>query len=197
MSLPHAILTALLEKPGSGAELARRFDKSIGYFWQATHQQIYRELARLEGGGLIRSSARDSSRGRKKDYLVLPAGRAELARWTGVQQDPQPVRDGLMVRLRAMAVLREASLLDGTVRTELERHRNLHLQQLALYRNAEARDFPALGSGMPPAADPTGATAEQGEAPDRGLQCAVLRAGIMFEQAWVAWAEETLEALEP
>ena len=48
MSLPHAILTALLEKPSSGLELARRFDKSIGYFWSATHQQIYRELAKLE-----------------------------------------------------------------------------------------------------------------------------------------------------
>ncbi|MGW4568360.1 PadR family transcriptional regulator, partial [Streptomyces sp. NPDC004561] len=49
MSLPHAILTALLEKPSSGLELTRRFDKSIGYFWSATHQQIYRELGRLEG----------------------------------------------------------------------------------------------------------------------------------------------------
>ncbi|MFZ4189794.1 PadR family transcriptional regulator, partial [Streptomyces pseudogriseolus] len=51
MSLPHAILTALLEKPSSGLELTRRFDRSIGYFWSATHQQIYRELGRLEGGG--------------------------------------------------------------------------------------------------------------------------------------------------
>lgn len=51
MSLPHAILTALLEKPSSGLELTRRFDKSIGYFWSATHQQIYRELGRLEREG--------------------------------------------------------------------------------------------------------------------------------------------------
>lgn len=49
MSLPHAILTALLEKPSSGLELTRRFDRSIGYFWSATHQQIYRELGKLEG----------------------------------------------------------------------------------------------------------------------------------------------------
>jgi len=48
MSLPHALLTALVERPGSGSELAGRFDRSIAYFWQATHQQIYRELARLE-----------------------------------------------------------------------------------------------------------------------------------------------------
>ena len=55
MSLPHAILTALLEKPSSGLELTRRFDKSIGYFWSATHQQIYRELGKLEAAGYIRA----------------------------------------------------------------------------------------------------------------------------------------------
>ena len=55
MSLPHAILTALLEKPSSGLELTRRFDRSIGYFWSATHQQIYRELGRLEAEGHIRA----------------------------------------------------------------------------------------------------------------------------------------------
>ncbi|MBA5845288.1 PadR family transcriptional regulator, partial [Escherichia coli] len=55
MSLPHALLTALAERPGSGSELADRFDRSIGYFWQATHQQIYRELGRLEETGWIES----------------------------------------------------------------------------------------------------------------------------------------------
>ncbi|NEE19162.1 PadR family transcriptional regulator, partial [Streptomyces sp. SID7499] len=55
MSLPHAILTALLEKPSSGLELTRRFDRSIGYFWSSTHQQIYRELGKLEQAGRIRA----------------------------------------------------------------------------------------------------------------------------------------------
>ena len=54
MSLKFAILTSLTERSGSGIELARRFDKSIGYFWPATHQQIYRELDRLATDGLIR-----------------------------------------------------------------------------------------------------------------------------------------------
>ncbi len=65
MSLPHAILTALLEKPSSGLELARRFDRSIRYFWSATHQQIYRELNKLEQAGLIQA----------RDEVVTPQGR--------------------------------------------------------------------------------------------------------------------------
>ena len=76
MSLPHAILTALLEKPSSGLELTRRFDRSIGYFWPATHQQIYRVLARMESDGWV-TSTQVAQQGRpdKKVYEVAPAGR--------------------------------------------------------------------------------------------------------------------------
>jgi DNA-binding PadR family transcriptional regulator len=57
MSLPHALLTALVEHPCSGSELAERFDRSIGYFWNATHQQIYRELAPLREEWMVRLRA--------------------------------------------------------------------------------------------------------------------------------------------
>lgn len=32
MSLPHVLLTSLLERPSTGFELARRFDRSMGFF---------------------------------------------------------------------------------------------------------------------------------------------------------------------
>ncbi len=67
MSLAHAVLTSLIEKPSSGYELARRFEKSIGYFWHATHQQIYRELARREEKGwTVSDSAPDAGATRKR-----------------------------------------------------------------------------------------------------------------------------------
>ena len=138
MSLPHAILTALLEKPSSGLELTRRFDRSIGYFWSATHQQIYRELGKLEADGLIRTlPSEQPARGQKKSYEVLPAGRAELARWTAASQDPRPHRDSLLLRLRAAAVV-------GTegIEADLRRHLDLHREQLDEYRRIEERDFP-------------------------------------------------------
>ena len=138
MSLPHAILTALLEKPSSGLELTRRFDKSIGYFWSATHQQIYRELGKLEAGGLIRALPTEQpARGQKKEYEVLPAGREELARWVGASQDPKPVRDPLLLRLRAAGVVGSRGL-----GAELRRHLALHRRQLAEYEEIEERDFP-------------------------------------------------------
>lgn len=165
MSLPHAILTALLEKPSSGLELTRRFDKSIGFFWSATHQQIYRELGRLEQSGLIRAVPQPPSQGRRKEYEVLPEGRAELADWVAESQDPKPVRDALLLRLRAAAVV-GARGLDA----ELQRHLELHRGQLAHYTEIEERDFPAEKS-----------------ADENRLQHLVLQAGISMETFWIDW----------
>ncbi|WP_405673382.1 PadR family transcriptional regulator [Streptomyces sp. NBC_01530] len=172
MSLPHAILTALLEKPSSGLELTRRFDRSIGYFWSATHQQIYRELGKLEAEGHIRAlPSKQPARGQKKSYEVLPAGRAELARWTAASQDPKPHRDVMLLRLRAAAVVGT----DG-LETDLRRHLELHRLQLAEYQEIEKRDFP-------PGKD----------APQDRLRHLVLRAGIDLETFWTQWLTHALE----
>lgn len=172
MSLPHAILTALLEKPSSGLELTRRFDKSIGYFWSATHQQIYRELGKLEADGHIRAlPSEQPARGQKKSYEVLPAGRAELARWTAASQDPKPHRDVMLLRLRAAAVVGTAGLA-----ADLRRHLDLHRLQLAEYQRIEKRDFP-------PGRD----------APQDRLRHLVLRAGIDLETFWTQWLTHALE----
>ncbi|HJR40413.1 MAG TPA: PadR family transcriptional regulator, partial [Nocardioidaceae bacterium] len=56
MALEHALLVSLSERPGSGLELSRRFERSIGFFWNATHQQIYRVLRRMEDDGWVSSS---------------------------------------------------------------------------------------------------------------------------------------------
>ncbi|MGW3245670.1 PadR family transcriptional regulator [Streptomyces sp. NPDC001070] len=171
MSLPHAILTALLEKPSSGLELARRFDRSIRYFWSATHQQIYRELGRLEEAGLIRAlPAGRPARGQKKEYEVLPAGRAELTAWVAATEDPKPIRDPLLLRLRAAAVVGSQGLAG-----ELRRHLELHERQLAEYTEIERRDFPP------------GSRADE----DR-LRHLVLRAGIELETFWAQWLGEAI-----
>ena len=55
MAIEHAILVSLSwSSRAPGYELARRFDRSIGYFWTATHQQIYRVLKRfMEADGWV------------------------------------------------------------------------------------------------------------------------------------------------
>ena len=174
MSLRHAILTSLLEQPCTGAELARRFDKSLGHFWQATHQQIYRELGRMEDAGLIEAQELPTARGQQRQFLVCGDGRHALLDWCAEPADPRPIRDELLVRLRASAVL-------GTVdvRTEMRRHHGLHAGALQRYLAIAAADFPDGGR----------------RSRSQQLQLAVLRAGIAYEQAWLAWCEQALDEL--
>ncbi len=176
MSLSHAVLTSLIEKSSSGYELARRFDKSIGYFWHATHQQIYRELARMEAAGWIESSsAPDAGKTRKREYRVLSAGRVELARWASEPSEPLDLRDEFMVKLRADAALGEIDL-----RGELRRRTTLHQEKLAHYRAIEQRDFL---HGKPLAREAR-------------IHQMILKKGILFEEGSIAWNQEMLRVLE-
>lgn len=175
MALDHAILVSLLEQPGSGYELARRFDRSIGYFWTAAHQQIYRVLKRMEGDGWIsvREVAQDG-RPDKKVYSVAAPGRAALSEWMRQPVEPETVRHDLAVKIRAAAFDDPSALV-----SEVERHRAIHADRLARYLHGEKRDFP----------DPDALT-------DRdALQHVVLRGGIELERMTLAWLDDVLATL--
>jgi len=175
MSLSHALLTSLLEKSSSGYDLARRFDKSIGYFWHATHQQIYRELARMEQAGWITSTeAPDGGKTRKRMYEVCEAGRDELKQWVTTPCDPTVMRDELMVRLRADAVIGPLGL-----ETEIERRLALHELKLTAYQAIEGRDFPA----------------DKVLTREAQIQHLILKTGIMVEAGWVNWCHEAIAVL--
>jgi DNA-binding PadR family transcriptional regulator len=173
MSLRHAILVALLERPSSGLDLARRFDRSIGYFWSATHQSIYRELARLERERLVESLPQPSSRGQRKLYEVLPAGRAELITWLGEYEAPERTRDALLVRLRAASVVGAGALME-----QMRLHREAHAERHREYLEIAGRDF----------GDPHLDASAQ-------VQHLILRAGVGLEEYWVRWLSEAIELL--
>lgn len=178
MSLKFAILTSLTERAGSGIELARRFDKSIGYFWPATHQQIYRELDRLGGDGLIRELPRQEPprRGQPRTFEVTPDGREALERWVREVDEPEPMKSALAVRVRAAA----ATGTVHEVREAIGHQRRVRAAAVERYLEIERRDF----DGDHP-----------GDA-SRMLQHQILTLGIRVEQAWVSWCDETLAALD-
>lgn len=174
MSLPHALLTALVERPSSGFDLAARFDKSIAYFWPASHQQIYRELARLEEAGWVRSSPDENARGGRKVYEVLEAGREALRRWVAEPSEPRPLREELMIKLRADAAVGPCGLQEVLLRRLAG-----HQAQLAEYLAIEARDFvPGVGNRA------------------QRLQHLVLQAGIQLETMWIGFSRQALEILD-
>ncbi|BBX45934.1 PadR family transcriptional regulator [Mycobacterium cookii] len=185
MALPHAILVSLCEQSGSGYELARRFDRSIGYFWSATHQQIYRTLRTMEDDRWVTAEV-VVQRGRpdKKVYDVTDAGRAELARWIAAPLgDGGTGRGGALsdTRTREIAVkLRGAEYGDtAALRTQIAALRRERAQLLDTYRGFEKTQFP----------DPA---AIDGSALHQYL---VLRGGIRAEESTIDWLDEVTTAL--
>ncbi|MGW4874012.1 PadR family transcriptional regulator [Streptomyces chartreusis] len=178
MALEHAILVSLLEKPGSGYELARRFDRSIGYFWTATHQQIYRVLKRMESDGLLAVRGMpQQSRPDKKEYSVVGPGRTALSQWLHEPIEPESIRHELAVKIRGAAFDDPSALI-----REVERHHQVHSDRLAHYLAGELRDF-------------TGPTAPTPLDAGQELQHVVLRGGIAYERMTIAWLDDVLATL--
>ena len=174
MALEHALLVALREQPASGLELARRFDRSIGFFWSATHQQIYRVLARMERDGWVGATeVAQVARPTKKVYAVTPLGEEVLAGWLGEPTHTDGLRSELAVKMRGASFGPRGAVLD-IVRAHLAEH----AVRLAHYRQLMERDYPEPG-------------ALSGLDLDHHL---VLRGGILTEETWVAWPTEYLTA---
>ncbi|ALH96187.1 PadR family transcriptional regulator [Acinetobacter equi] len=175
MSLAHVLLTSLIEKPSTGIELARRFDRSMGFFWGATHQQIYRELSGMLIQGWISTIKDTTTNQRKKTYQVESLGRQELVQWMVKHSEPAQLREELMVRLRA-----EAQLGENTILPELENHLKIHQEKLAIYEAIFKKDF------------------SQQEHQSRTLYIhkMILQLGINMEIEWIKWLEEIIPRLK-
>ncbi len=174
MSLPHALLTALIDMPGTGLALSKRFDRSIGFYWQATHQQIYRELARMQAQGWVESTVDESSRGRKKEYRVVAAGRKELRRWATQDCAADAVRSELMVRMLA-----EATLGAGHLAIDIAQRLTKHEARLATLKSLDAQYFAAPDASR-----------------SMAITRLILKKGIMNEHGWIDWSREAIEVLQ-
>lgn len=176
MALRFAILTALAERGSTGLELARRFDRGFGYFWSASHQQIYRELDQLHDKGFVTEAPapKRPRRGQPKHYEITPAGTEALTAWLREVVEPSPGREAIAVKLRAAAAVGD---FDG-VRAAIVHHVEANERTYALYREIEIRDFSSYRTDA-----------------DR-LRHLVLVAGMRKERAMADWGREVLETLD-
>src|SRR6201992_106330 len=102
MALGDAILACLTEHPMTGYELAKAFDTSMGFFWKADHQQIYRELSKLRDRGHVQArEVVQSGKPNKLVYTLTPKGRGALRQWAARPSVPASIKDDLLVRMYA------------------------------------------------------------------------------------------------
>ncbi|MDM9384520.1 PadR family transcriptional regulator [Chlorogloeopsis sp. ULAP01] len=175
MALAHAILASLLDRSCSGYDLAKQFDGSVGFFWQATHQQIYRELSKLEAQSWVTSElVSQSGRPDKKLYQVTELGKQQLKEWIAKPCEPTPIKDDLLVKIfGGYAVSREVIL------AELERHQQAHLERLSTYKALEQQYFQNPQELSEPAK----------------FRFLTLLNGISYETHWLAWCQQAIKLL--
>lgn len=174
MALGDAILACLTERPMTGYELAKTFDASIGFFWKADHQQIYRELSRLRDKGHVQGrEVVQSGKPNKLVYTLTAEGRAALKHWAARPSVPPSIKDDLLVRLYALDCV-DIEPLRNDLMARLEHHRDRYER----YERLLNKRFP--DGTAPPA--------------DLGKMLS-LRLGMRHEHVVVAWCEEALDAL--
>jgi DNA-binding PadR family transcriptional regulator len=177
MALRYAIMTALIDDELSGYDLARSFDQSLAFFWNASHQQIYRELRQLAERMWVSHRA-ESRRGRPDRilYSLADAGRAALDRWV-MEPDKlrlQETKDELYIKLYNLS----EDNIDYLQATLVQR-REAMMCRLYLYERIRRRHY---------------AQPRQLPLRRKGVYLALL-SGITQGQQYLAWCDEALELL--
>ncbi len=100
MSVPHALLALLSEKPTYGLRLQSEFESRTGEVWPLNVGQVYTTLQRLERDGLVGADSTAGRSQKQKQYRITPAGAHELAEWLRTPPDlVPPPRDELVIKV--------------------------------------------------------------------------------------------------
>jgi DNA-binding PadR family transcriptional regulator len=175
MALSQAILAVLVQSPTTGYDLAKKFDGSVGFFWKATHQQIYRELAKLEEQGWVENEViTQPGKPEKKVYRVTDLGIEELQTWMQQPTSMSPPKEDILVKMFAGYLVPPETIL-----AQLETHRQLHQERLSIYEFLAEKYF---------------AKPEEMRKDEKFVYL-TLRNGLMYERYWIDWCQEAIASL--
>lgn len=131
MSLRYALLALLTAEPLTGYDAVKRFGGSVGYVWHAPDSQIYPELRRMEGEGLIEGEqVRWGPNSTKTRYSITGDGVRALREWLATPISYGPLRD--VSRMRA-AYFEWAD--PESARENLRRHIDYYTEQVGRWRD--------------------------------------------------------------
>lgn len=129
MALSEAILVCLTERPMSGYDLAKNFDASIGFFWRASHQQIYRELGKLRTKGFVKSEEINQvGKPNRIVHTITQTGRSALLNWSTKPCKQPSIKDELLVKFYGLdgvdipAFIEQLSLRHEQHQTKLSKY---------------------------------------------------------------------------
>ena len=179
--LKFALLGFLQSDPKTGYDLKQVMDKSTNHFWHAKQSQIYTTLKQMEIDGLVESHAEpQESRPDRKVYTITESGISAMHDW--LQQPVTKLETPKQLLL--LKLFFSGNIQKETILTQLRLQRNLHEQQINLYKTEStdfikqiSEDYPELHR-------------------DAFMWEATRRFGERFEQMYLDWLDETIGMIE-
>lgn len=166
-----AVLGLLSFGPMSGYDLKQAADRSIRHFyWSPAKSQIYAELRRLRGAGLVTEEhVEQETRPDKRVYAITDEGRLKLRAWLNSDNyEPDMHKSTTLLKL----FFGNNADLAALIRT-LEQDLESKQKMLTELREAEAAC----------------------KATDPVFTLLTIRAGLAYAGASISWAEETIATL--
>lgn len=165
----------------SGYDVKLRMAEPVGFFWRASHSQIYPELAKLEGAGMISHEVvPQDGKPDRKVYGITASGMEAVGEWVTGSIKGGTTRDETTLRAY-LSWLGGA----GSMAEVFREQGRIHREKLAGYEKIQAQIHRSCGD------DPLAMKAED------FAGYAALRRGIGFEReyaGWCDWISSTLEA---
>jgi DNA-binding PadR family transcriptional regulator len=162
---------------GSGYDIKKFCDSSIGHFWNENYGHIYPVLQRMEEEGLITKEVKQNEgRPAKNIYSITKKGKEELDKWLVLPLDKEPIRSELLLKIFLSK--------DIPVETIIERiHGIKEESERDLIKYSEIENF--LKSGKIKA-----------DKKNLTLWLTTSNYGKIGEEAKIKWCEETIKALD-
>ncbi|SFD03386.1 PadR family transcriptional regulator [Clostridium uliginosum] len=96
----YALLGVLSLMSGSGYDIKKFCDSSIGHFWNENYGHIYPVLQKMEQEGLITKQVEQTEgRPSKNVYSITEEGSEELEKWLMLPVEHEPVRSELLLKI--------------------------------------------------------------------------------------------------
>lgn len=175
MSLRHVLLVYLGSGGASGSDIVKGFQHTYGYLWNASFQQIYRDLSKLHDEGLLNCEmVENAPRPPRKVYSLNPAGWKIMQAWLAKPVAVPRLNDAFMVKV-ASVHLQNPEVLAAEL-TQLQMHFREALVQLHRKRAVfESLPSDLLGKFL-------------------GVFL-TLKRGISVLESWLDWSDEVAEML--
>jgi len=96
----YVILGMLLLDDGSGYEIRKAIERSVGSFWGESYGQIYPSLRRLTAAGLVEQKPPAAKpKQRRQVYAITESGRACFREWLRLPFHNDPPRNEFLLKL--------------------------------------------------------------------------------------------------